>query len=150
MGKQRFIKPMVHRIDLTDGDWIEIKDRLTVGERKGILSKAARGGFSSDGQRVHLDATEAQFARVEAWLVDWSFKGLDDKPMKLSGTAIRALDNESFTEIEEALDKHEEAQAAAKNSSASTAPGSLTPTPPASSSGEILPFVTDFVGTTTT
>lgn len=128
MGKRlRFVRPDVDRIDLSDGDWIEVKRRLNVGERRGIISSAAKGGVSSDGQRVHIDANEMAFARVATWLLDWSFVGLDDKPMKLSLSAIRNLDPDTFGEIETALDAHEEAQDAAKNSSASMASGSSTP-----------------------
>lgn len=128
MGKRvRFVRPDVTRLALTDGDWIEVKRALTVGERRSIISSAAKGGISSDGQRVHIDANEMAFARVATWLLDWSFVGMDDKPMKFTAAAVRNLDSESFTEIEAAIDAHEEAETAAKNSSASTATGSSTP-----------------------
>jgi hypothetical protein len=131
MGKRvRFVQPVVDRLELTDGDWLEVKHQLTVGERRGILSRAAKGGVSTDGQRVHLDGAEMAFARAETWLLDWSFQDAAGKPMKLSPAALRALDAESFAEIEAALDAHEEAVDAAKNSSASMASGSSTPTPP--------------------
>jgi hypothetical protein len=108
MGKRlRFVTPEVVRVALSDGDWIEIKRRLTVGERRRILSRAASGGISSDGARVHVDAAEMAFARVEAWMLDWSFTGLDEKPVAYSPAALKNLDPETFTEIESAIDAHE-------------------------------------------
>lgn len=125
--RYRFVRPDVDRLTLSDGDWIEVKRRLTVGERRGILSRAAKGGVSSDGTRVHLDGAEMAFGRVEAWVLDWSFVGPDDKTVKLSPNALRNLEPETFAEIEAAIDAHEEAQDAAKNSSASVATVSSTP-----------------------
>lgn len=142
MGKRlRFVRPEVVRLSLSDGDWIEVKRTLTVGERRHILSRAAKGGVSTDGKVVHLDANEMAFARVESWLVDWSFTGFDDKPMKLDASSLRNLDAESFREIELALDAHEEAEAALKNSPASMASGSSTPTPDGNSSAGNSPSV---------
>lgn len=135
----RFVKPVTDRIELTGGAWIEVKHQLTVGERRGILSRAAKGGVSTDGQRVHLDGAEMAFARVETWLTDWSARDAQDKPMKLTPAALRALDAESFAEIEAALDAHEEAVDAAKNSPASVANGSSTPLQPVSVSGASSP-----------
>jgi hypothetical protein len=150
MGKRlRFVRPEVTRLELTDSDWIEVKRNLTVGERRGILSRAARGGVSSDGKRVHLDGAEMAFGRVETWLLDWSFVGIDDKPMKLTPEAIRNLDPDTFKEIEDALDTHEEAQAAVKNSTASMVNGSSTPSTLALVSAENSASAANSAGPTT-
>jgi len=149
MGKRlRFVQPVVHRLALSDGDWIEIKGMLTVGERRAIISRAAKGGISTDGERVHIDGNEMAFARVETWLVDWSFVDAKDKPMKLSPGAIRALDSETFIEIETALDAHEEAVDAAKNSCASPVVSASTLTSDAISSAASSPFASDSGGPT--
>jgi hypothetical protein len=148
--KFRFVRPEVDRIALSDGDWIEVKRKLTVGERRGILSRAARGGVSTDGKVVHIDGAEMAFGRLEAWLLEWSFVDEKDKPMKLSPEALRNLDPDTFAEIEDAIDAHEKAQAALKNSSASVTDGSSsTPNLHVIASAESSASATDSAGPTT-
>ena len=118
----RFVMPDVVRLDISGGDWIEVKRRLNVAERRSITSRA-------------------EFAKVDAWVLDWSFVGADEKPVKFSAEAVRALDPASFAEIIDAIDAHEKAEEAVKNSSASVAPSSSTPASDASTSGASSPSV---------
>ncbi len=135
MGKRnRFVNPDVTKLDLSDGDWIEVKRRLNVAERRSITSRAAKGGVSTDSTRVFVDANEMEFAKVEAWVLDWSFTDAADKRVKFSPEAVRALDPDTFAEIIDAIDAHEKAEEAAKNSSASVASSSSTPASDASTS----------------
>lgn len=130
----RFVMPEVVRLDLSDGDWIEVKRRLNVAERRSITSRAAKGGVSTDSTRVFVDANEMEFAKVEAWVLDWSFVGADEKPVKFSAEAVRALDPNTFAEIIDAIDAHEKAEEAVKNSAGSTATSSSTQASAASTS----------------
>ena len=137
----RFVMPDVVRLDISGGDWIEVKRRLNVAERRSITSRAAKGGVSTDSTRVFVDANEMEFAKVDAWVLDWSFVGAAEKPVKFSAEAVRALDPASFAEIIDAIDAHEKAEEAVKNSSASVAPSSSTPASDASTSGASSPSV---------
>lgn len=130
----RFVMPDVVRLPLSEGDWIEVKRRLNVAERRSITSRAAKGGVSTDSTRVFVDANEMEFAKVDAWVLDWSFIGADEKPVKFSPEAVRALDPASFAEIIDAIDAHEKAEEIAKNSSASVASSSSTPASDATTS----------------
>lgn len=105
----RFVSPETVRIELKDGQWIEVKKTLTAGEEKAYRS----AGFRRVSQRqddntneVDIDWTAMAFARVEAYLVDWSAKRDDGKDVPVSKAAIRNLDAESFQEIDEAIVKH--------------------------------------------
>lgn len=122
----RFVMPDVVRLPLSEGDWIEVKRRLNVAERRSITSRAAKGGVSTDSTRVFVDANEMEFAKVDAWVLDWSFIGADEKPVKFSPEAVRALDPASFAEIIDAIDAHEKAEEIAKNSAGSMAGSSST------------------------
>ncbi len=114
MGRtNRFVKPDVVRVDISEGDWIEIKKQLTVGEEKQVSAKSIRqmgGRLGEEDARWDIDPAVFAFARVEAYLVDWSFAEEDDdgnlKPVELTAESIRALDEASFNEIDEAIDKH--------------------------------------------
>lgn len=116
----RFVSPETVRIDLGNGDWIEVKKELTVGEEMRFRSAGLQ---KANGKaEVDIDWTAMAFARVEAYLVDWSARGKDDKPVKVERSAIEALDSESFAAIDTAIQAHMAAVAAAKK-----AP-SMTPT----------------------
>lgn len=132
--RNRFVMPEVVRLPLSDGDWIEVKRRLNVAERRSITSAATKNGMSVDTKRVYVDANDLEFAKVDAWVLDWNLVGEDDKPIKYSAQAVRALDPETFNEITDAIDAHEKAEEAAKNSAGSTANSSSTQSSDASTS----------------
>ena len=102
----RFVAPETVRIELSDGAWIDIKKALTAGEEKSYRSAGFRRVSQQDGtgrNEVDVDWTAMAFARVEAYLLDWSAKKPDGKDMPVSRSAIRALSQESFDEIDEAI-----------------------------------------------
>ena len=133
MGRSnRFVKPETINIEISDGDTIEIKKELTVGEQKQMYGNAVRkmGGVMGEGRgEWDMDPALLAFAKVQCYLVGWSFaeEALDKdgnpemengkpvtKPIELTPDAIRNLDEETFAEIEEAIDKHEEKLAEGK------------------------------------
>jgi hypothetical protein len=125
MGKNRFVVPDTARVELSDGDWIEIKERLTYGEQQRLAGGAlTRMSGTGDGAAIDLDFERYNLLRMETWLVDWSFVGANGKPVKLSRAAIAALDPDTAAEIDAALTKHIEEIEAAKNPPAS--PGNAT------------------------
>jgi hypothetical protein len=121
--KQRFVSAAVVRLPLSDGDWIEIKERLSWGEQN-RLSGAGLTSFQADGGRG-FNWEKWNLARIETWLVDWSFRDEADKPVRVSADAIAALDPETAAEIMAAIDAHVEAQEASKKAGA----GATTSTP---------------------
>jgi hypothetical protein len=117
----RFVAPVTETIQLKDGHWIEIKKDLTAGEERALRSS----GFRRVSQRkedetneVDVDWTAMAFARVEAYLVDWSARDDKGKSVAVSKAAIRALDEDSFNEIDEAIKAYVEARDAAKKAAA--------------------------------
>lgn len=104
MGRNRFVVPNVVRLPLSDGDWIEVKERLTVGEAR-RATQSFVGSITSEGARTPNTA-ELGLGQVLAYLVDWSFRDANDKPVSVSFDAIKALDIEAFREIDDALDAH--------------------------------------------
>ncbi len=125
MGRRnRFVKPETINIEISDGDTIEIKRELTVGERKRMLAQSLKkvgGKLGGQGVEYELDPILHSFATVETYMVGWSFAedvlGNDGKPMmendkpvtkpvELTPEAIQNLDEATFNEIAEAIDKH--------------------------------------------
>jgi hypothetical protein len=113
----RFVSPETVRINLSDGQWIDVKKTLTAGEEKAYRS----AGFKRVSQRqddnaneVDIDWQAMAFARVDTYLVEWSAKKPDGKDMPLTKSAIRNLDAESFKEIDDAIVAHIDAVEEAK------------------------------------
>lgn len=126
----RFVTPEVVRLPLSDGDWIEVKKRLSVGEERQAFQQIV-GEIKSDGwRRPNLEMVG--IAEMIAYLVDWSFRDARDKPVKVTIDAIRQLDLATFRELETVLTAHvtamDAAEADTKNEQ-SGEPGSATTSP---------------------
>lgn len=120
MPRCRFVAPESVRLELSEGDWIEVKARLTYGEQQRVTNAALGkvSGKLSSGitDEVTLDLAHYAVERMLVWLVDWSFIDPRGKVAPINRDTITALDPETVSEIERALDAHIEAQAeAAKN-----------------------------------
>jgi hypothetical protein len=114
MGRNRFVVPQVVRLPLSDGDWIEVKRKLTVGEAR-LATSSFVGSYRGDGSRTpNLETLGMGMAL--AYLVDWSFVGVTDKRVPVSLDALKELDLDTYAEIDKAIEAHiasvEEADAA--------------------------------------
>lgn len=118
MGKNRFVdpsEPSVH-LELSDGDWIDVKPRLSKGDEL-RLEGAAVGGLrtvdlqtpvSRDAEGVEMRFDNVQFAvtRFLVWIVDWSLTDARGKSVRLTRESLLALDPDFAREIDQALDRH--------------------------------------------
>lgn len=109
----RFVRPEAVRLPLSDGAWIEVKEKLPFGEAERLRSMALRmrmssadfsGGMRTDN--VSLDMSAYKLARMQIYVTDWSARDELDKPVPLSHDALAALDEASAEEIDKALDGH--------------------------------------------
>lgn len=109
MGRCRFVKPETETLSISEGEWIEVKKRLTVGESRkaqALLIKEVR----QDG-RMTPDLEMVGKAQVLAYLVEWSLKDHEGRRSAIDTDAKKAaaldqLDDETFEEISTALEKH--------------------------------------------
>jgi hypothetical protein len=122
MARPRVIKGATRRLDLSDDDWIEVRERLTYGQQVtlnasvlvGVQAKSetinAPGGLkdanSEEEVTARLDQARWSIERIMAWVVDWSIIDEDGQRVRLTRDAVRALDPETGEEIQEALNKH--------------------------------------------
>ena len=67
----RFLKPELVRIDLTLGDWILIKKRLTAGEQRRVFARMVKTMKAGEG--IEIDPERAGLSNLVEYLVDWSF-----------------------------------------------------------------------------
>lgn len=137
MGRLRFVTPDSRRIDIGDGDWIEVKKRLTNGELRKAQASAIKTvqGFGAEA-RYTPDSDVLGKAEVLAYLLDWSLEGLDGKRVRIDTedkkrSAIDNLDPADFDIISTAVSKHVEEMEAERAESKKTPSGE--PTLPATS-----------------
>lgn len=106
MARNRFVVPENTRLQLSDGDWIEVKKQLNVGEQKQL--EAAGVTRSALGPPI-IDWQEYQIGRAAVWITDWSFADETGKQREFSVEALKAVDVDTFQEIQAALNAHIEA-----------------------------------------
>lgn len=109
---QWFIKPEVVRIPIEGNHWIEVKKRLTAGEARKLSASAVKE-VRTDG-RVTPDFEAMGKAEAMAYLVDWSLRDENDKPIPIDTDAkkLAVLDNmseEGFEVISKAIAAHADA-----------------------------------------
>lgn len=107
MGRNRFVVPNVVRLPLSEGDWIEVKQELSEGERRRV-AVSYLGRQHADGSRTPNMESLGMVGVLE-YLVDWSLKDANDKPVKISLDALKSLRSEDWAEIDAAINAHIEA-----------------------------------------
>ena len=133
MSRNRFVEPEVVRLELTEGDWVEVKKELTYGEEQRLAGAAMTSmNIQSDsdraktrtedgeGVRVNLENERYAILRLYTWLVDWSFENAVGKRVKVSREAIANLGADTAHEIDEALSAHIAKREEAKNAATPT------------------------------
>lgn len=106
MGRCRVVEPHVTRLALSDGDWVDVKRDLNAGDYMDYLR-----GF----------AARQAFAKILAYVLAWSFVGLDGQPIPYTvempeedrRNTVRSLDLATAKELIAVVDRHELAQDAA-------------------------------------
>ena len=131
----RFVRPETAKLDLTNGDWLLVKKRLNAGEQRRAFARIVKK--MAVGQDVEIDPEATGLAKMAAYLLDWSLcddQGagvpIRDQPASLVEAALLALDPDSFREIHDAIQAHEDREAAAlaeeKKRTAGATPSSVT------------------------
>jgi len=112
----RFVRPESVRLSISGGDFLDVKKRLTHGEREDM--HASWAPFVTPGEPLQLNRREVRTAKVFAYLLGWSLTDDDQKkPVPMSPdlpdtvrlATIRSLDPDTFDEIHTAIMAHEEA-----------------------------------------
>lgn len=126
MSKSRVVSPEAVKLPISNDDWLLVKKRLSAGDQQDGFERAylrnVDGTYvvSAEGKRV-VSPAASRMSIVTSYLIDWSFVGLDGKPLDIRGQPIpvieamlRALDSDSFKEIHEAIDAHDLKEAKAR------------------------------------
>lgn len=105
MGRVRTIVPDSRRLELSDGDWMVVKRRLTAGERKSV-TQSLMLRTAADGTRSH-DYLSFTFDSVLVYVLEWSLSDSKGKTLPITRATLENLDEADFDELEKAVDAHE-------------------------------------------
>lgn len=100
----RFVQPDVVRLDLSDGDWLDVRKELSTGEVRRAMAKTIKS-MRPDG-RIEPDLEMLGRAEIAAYIIDWSFVDAQDKRVPYSDAALDNLTQDAYNEIEAAVRKH--------------------------------------------
>lgn len=124
MPKFRFVSPGTAKLDLGDGDWVEVKEQINYGESQRLSGAMLRTVKTAAGDNeVGVDFARYAVLKLQTWLTDWSFRDEQDKPVPLSPAAIENLDPAAAEAINEAIDRHVAARAEGKAPSSASGNG---------------------------
>jgi hypothetical protein len=124
----RYVPPDTKKIDLSDGDWIEVKKFLNAGE-DAQLAGAGVPAFRNDparGQAFDLDFAGLKYARILAYVTAWSFDDAKGRRTEPTRENVYALDKATVEELDAALDAHIKAMEAEKNAPTSAPAGAAS------------------------
>ena len=84
-----------------DGAWIVVKGQLNAGEAKLALK-------ASYGTAGRFGLVEAGFAKLVAYIVDWSLTDAQGEAIPVSPDAIDGVDTETYQELIAAVEWHDQ------------------------------------------
>jgi hypothetical protein len=105
------------RLDLPDGQWIDVKDKLKVKDKRDVHTYSV-DGVSSDGKTYRFNVVNHQIATAAVRITGWSLP-TEYPNGRRSTTAdriavINDLDEDVFDDITKALDTFDKAATAAE------------------------------------
>lgn len=100
----RFVQPEIVRLELTDGDWLEVRKELSMGEARRAMARTIKT-MRADG-RIEPDLEMVGRAEIAAYIVDWSFVDAQDKRVPYTDAALDNLTGDTYAEIEAAVRAH--------------------------------------------
>lgn len=136
MSKNRFTSGEVERLDLSEGDWVEIVKDLNTGEQKKLEAAGLKPPIAvsqPDGTFKivsPIDWEVYEIDRAMIFLKAWSFRDKEDRPKPLTRDAVKALSPPDFEEVNQAIITYTIKRAAEKNAERVAREGLTPKTPP--------------------
>ena len=133
----RVRRPATDRLELTDGDYLIVKQDLNAGEYRDLMRASAKPVTitgTGAAPSFEIDPVAAGLAMVVAYLLDWSFTDADgrkipiaDQPAAVVKAALDHIDSDAYMEVQKAIQDHQSARAAALAEEKKTRRGALAP-----------------------
>jgi len=119
----RFVRPDTVRLPISNNDWLLVKKQLTAGEQRQVFARLMKPFHpgANAAASLEVDPLQASLSTVLGYLVDWSLTDEDGRVVEIKGKRLEdviavldALDMDSFTEIQQAIQAHEAREAEAR------------------------------------
>lgn len=104
--RDRFVTPTTTKLPLSDGDWIEVKRRITYEEQEALNAASVKRESLAPGAGIQMDLATYNIERLAMWLVDWSFEDEAGAVVPCDRDAIKLLDPATAKEVDAALTAH--------------------------------------------
>lgn len=121
MSRPRGVMPERVRLPLSDGDYVDVKKRLTAGEYRKLIY--AQFKDTPVGEKATLDYTKLGTSKLLAYILGWSLISVVDEqpipydpqdPEELRQSVLDdLLDQDTYRELLAAVTAHEEREEAA-------------------------------------
>lgn len=90
-----------------DGDWIDVKEELNAGEQKEIFTNLVKRQIA--GEQAEIETRLIGMTKLLAYIIRWS--AVDEgRPVPITESALNNLDVDTYQDLIEAVEAHEEAQ----------------------------------------
>jgi len=103
MARCPVVRPESVRLPLSGDDYIDVKKRLNTGEYRRVI-------FSQYKDSGAVDMEQMGVSKILGYVLGWSFVNLDGSPLPFTRDALLSIDPDSFREVLEAVEAHEDAQ----------------------------------------
>lgn len=145
------LRPAIVRLSVgSNGDWLVVRQRLTLGEQRAAYRRMYTYDKDTDSYRRDRDPLAFPIAMASAYILDWSLTDPDGQPIVIRdgpvgppdldriATALQALASPDFDEISLAIRTHEAAELAKRAAEKKTHAG-----PPSDARNSPLPSAPD-------
>lgn len=109
----RVVRPETVRLEISQGDWLLVKKRLTAGESRRIYARMIK--TMAAGEKIEMDPMQVGRSQAIEYLLEWSLESelpIRNRSADDIGRALDAIDPSSFKEIIDAIQQHEAAMEA--------------------------------------
>jgi hypothetical protein len=142
----RFVQGGTRQLDLSEGDWIRVKRRLTAGEQRAAMARMYT--LTGDGQQRVFNYEMVGLSTILAYLIEWNITDPSGRiapltgpngedPVVIATATLDQLDPASYDEILQAVKQHERDMIAERDAQKKTRRGA-----PMSSATSLSPDTT--------
>jgi len=106
MPRCPIVTPESVRLPLSRGEYLDVKKELNTGEHRQMIAEQFKDMGPTDAGALTVALNKLGMNRVLAYVLGWSFVGLDHKPLKFGEGALNSCDFGTWEEILKAVDAH--------------------------------------------
>ena len=102
----------VERVDLGDGEWVDIKRRMSYGDRQKLIAYYAKlqTKLNSPDVDISLDVEGGNIMLLLLNIKAWSLKDRDGKPLPVTRETIAMLDPDIAERLEREIERRNPAR----------------------------------------